>query len=214
MPATVRDCARCQFQHRNRYHSNSRIAPGSNDRAMLKLHMNQIVVNLTQYTRWKIILALFVGEEILLAGVFQLLFLFEPDFITQLDALNVANFNSSPLINTYVIYIILIPFLETLVFQYFLLLKLRKFFIWATNSESWFSAFLLTSLIFSFAHTIHFGVNYYGLLYALLLIVPAFSLTILAAIELGRENGHPVLYVSILHGSHNLVAALVYTVLV
>ncbi len=167
--------------------------------------MKQILSLLTQVNRSKLILVFWACIVITDLITFELLYLIEPEFELAVDSIYAEMFSSSPLIWSIIEFLIVAPILETLIFQFIILLIVKKFSDWISRSNSWIYSLLVTSLLFSFVHATNFDNNYYGLLYALALILSAFSFTILAIVEIERENGHPILYVSILHGLSNLI---------
>ena len=167
--------------------------------------MKRIIYFLSQINRSKLILCLLISNLVLGMIIYEILFLIEPDFITAYESTIAEYFEYLPLTWYIAMVVIIGPFLEALIFQFTLLSITKKFFYWITKSDSWTPSFLVTSLIFSFAHATNFDLNYYGLLNAVGLIILAFSLTILAIVEIERKNGRPIFHVFILHGSYNLI---------
>lgn len=167
--------------------------------------MKYVISKIGQINRSTLILALLAGNFVIQIILGELIFFIEPEFVTQLDTLGFEFFESMPLISWIFLAVILIPFIETLVFQFILLLIIKKIFYWIAKSDYWAPSLVVTSLVFAFAHSTNFGLNYYGMLNAVLMIVPAFSLTFLAILEFEKRNGHPILSVFVLHGSNNLI---------
>ena len=166
--------------------------------------MRDIIVFLSRINRVKFILALFAGNYIIGWIIWQLLYFFEPEFLESLSTYSEIYYSIS-LIFRIAIEVIIVPFLETIVFQFFLLIIVKKCSDWITKSNNWTYPFYITSLLFAALHASNFGLNYYGLLNAVILIIPAFSLTILAIVEFEREKGHPILSVWTLHALNNLL---------
>ena len=170
--------------------------------------MKKVIAYLAQINRLKLILTFWAVILITDLITLELLYLIEPEFLIAVDSADAEIFSSLPLIWVITIAAIVAPFLETLIFQFIILLTVKKITDWITKSNSWIYSFLITSLLFSSSHAVNFGLNYFGLLYALAVILSAFLFTILSITEIERKNGHPILSVSILHGLCNLIAIL------
>ena len=190
--------------------------------------MEHIISFLTQITRAKLIPALLAVSLIVGEIVSQLVYLIEPGYktaepatveivedafgaIETLEIVGVTPFIDFALI--FVVFALLsmmIAFLETLIFQFILLLTIKKLSDWIAKSSYWAPSFVITSLIFSFYHVMNYDQNYYyGLLHAIIVLLPCFSFTILAIVEIERRDGHPILAVSTLHFLYILAIGIV-----
>ncbi len=169
--------------------------------------MRDIIVFLSRINRVKLILALLAGNYIVGWITWGLLYLFEPEFLESASIYD-EYYYSIPLNWRIAIDVIIVPFLETIIFQFILLIIVKKCSDWITKSNNWTYPFYITSLLFAAIHATDYGLNYYGLLRALAVIIPGFMLTILAIVEFEIEKGHPILSVWILHGLVNLLLTL------
>ena len=166
--------------------------------------MRDIIVLLSRINRVKLILALLAGDYIIGWITWELLYLFEPEFLESASIYD-EYYYSIPLNWRIAIEVIIVPFLETIIFHFILLLIVKKCSDWMTKSNSWTYSFFIISLLFAAAHATDYGLNYYGLLRALAVIIPGSLFTILAIVEFEREKGHPILSVWILHGLSNFL---------
>lgn len=107
------------------------------------------------------------------------------------------------LFDKFLIIVLMGPMLETLMFQWFLLLLAKKISGKITGTGSWLPAFMSSSLIFAASHAIGFGDAYLGFLRALPILPAAFVFSLLAIIERERDSGNPVLLVFLLHSLSN-----------
>ncbi len=171
--------------------------------------MNKLIDFLTRTNRITLILALISGNVIVEIALIEFLYLVEPEFIIEMGLINAEKISSSISLAEWIILAVFVgPFIETLIFQYLLLLIVKKFMGWVTKSSGWSLSFLIVSIVFSFAHSYNFGFNYYGILNAVLVSAIASSCTVLAIVEFEKKNGIPITSVFILHGSYNLVGAI------
>ena len=169
--------------------------------------MRDIIVFLSRIDRTKLILALLAIDYMNGWVIWGLLHLFEPEFIKFVESSPYID-ESLPLTFQIAVTDIFGPFLETLIFQFIVLIIVKKCSDWITKSNSWTYSFFITSLLFAAAHATDYGPNYYGLLRALAVIIPGSLFTILAIVEFEREKGHPILFVWILHGLSNFLITL------
>lgn len=167
--------------------------------------MKKLIAFLAQLNRLKLFFFILVGSLILEWVLTEIVFFIEPEFKSSLAAFSneILNLNHSVL--SILLYVVIGPYLETLIFQYLLLLGVKKLTKWITKSNSWAPSLFITSFIFAAIHSLNIGLNYHGFLNAALLIVAASSLTLLAVVEFEKKGGHPIILVSILHGSYNLL---------
>jgi len=169
--------------------------------------MRDIIVFLSRIDRIKLILALLVSIYIIGWITWGLLNLFEPEMVEFAESASLYD-EDWPLIWQIAANDITLPFLETLIFQFILLLIVKKCSDWITRSNSWTYSFFIISLLFAAAHATDYDLSYYGLLRALTVIIPGSLFTILAIVEFEREKGHPILSVWILHGLSNFLLTL------
>ncbi len=171
--------------------------------------MEKTIAFLSQANRSMLILALWAGIVILELISYEFVNLIEPEFVLEMNSHDTESLTSIPLIISIIDYLIISPFLETLIFQFILLLIIKKCSDWMIRSNSWIYSFVITSLIFSSVHAVNIDFTYYYILwYTFVLIPPAFSFTILAIVEIEKEKGHPIISVWILHSMSNLLPTL------
>lgn len=164
----------------------------------------KIVASLTKISRSKLILSLLICNLVVGILLYEFLFYLESEFVENYVLLFGKLFDSMSVYSWIALMIILFPLLETVIFQYLLLLYLKKISDWIFGSHSWTPAFILTSLLFSFAHITNFGINFFGIIQVIVLLFIAFSLSLLSIVEQEKkEDGLPILSVFVLHSSYN-----------
>lgn len=167
--------------------------------------MNKLVNSLAQLNRFKLVFLFVVVSLLTEKALTELVFFVEPEFQSSLTDLSNEMLNQKHSAVAIILYVIIGPYLETLIFQYLLLLNVRRLTMWITKSNSWHLSLFITSLVFASIHSLNIGLNFHGFLNAALLTVTAFSLTLLAVIEFEKKNGHPIVVVTLLHSFYNLL---------
>lgn len=95
------------------------------------------------------------------------------------------------------------PLLETLIFQYGLLKIVKKITEALFKSDTWIPGFSITILVFAGFHGLTADSVYHSLWFILPVIPASVAFASIAIIEFQRENGKPILAVTILHALYN-----------
>lgn len=168
--------------------------------------MTRIIARSLQYSKTRLIFFLLVVELIASLAVDRLVYYVDPTTHLEL-ARYTPDIDSEPLSFFIIMAIIVLPLIETLVFQIFLLRMLKKATFKIAKSNGWLPAFWATSLAFAAYHSISpyapYDV-YHGFLITVLILPGACALSLLAIIEHEREKGHPFASVFLLHALHNI----------
>ena len=168
--------------------------------------MERMLDSLARYSRPKLLLIFFLIIEVMIRASDYIIFFVDP----VSHASSVGNqsyaidfFFSQPLIISLILFNLVGPIIETLVFQVLFLLAIKKLTSWVLQSESWVPALLLTTLAFSAIHGLEYSSFYYWFINASIRLPVSFFLALMAVIEYRKENGHPILCVFILHALYN-----------
>lgn len=139
------------------------------------------------------------------AGVLGLFaHLLDPESSFEVEKALSESFPDSPL-GLFVLLVLVAPAVETVIFQWGLLMLVKKATRWTAKSDSWTPAFLVSSLVFAAAHALGLGGAWLGFLRVLPILPLSFALSLLAVVERGREGGgRPVAAVCALHALNNL----------
>lgn len=122
-----------------------------------------------------------------------------PDFVSQ--AANNSNFDDE----AWVVAIFVAPPVETLLFQTWLLVAIKKLTELTGDNASWFPAFLVTSVVFAAAHGLQENSIYLGIFGTLTRVPLSFALALLAISQRSNELGRPFVAVTFAHGLYNLL---------
>jgi len=123
-----------------------------------------------------------------------------PEFVSQVNS--VEEFDDV----SWVVAIFLAPPIETLLFQTWLLLAIKKLTDAVGNQDTWFPAFLVTSIVFAAAHGVGQNSIFLGLFNTLTRVPLSFALALLAISQRSKnEYGRPFMAVTFAHGLYNLL---------
>lgn len=170
--------------------------------------MAKIIARALQYSKMRLILFLLV--VVLIASVVVDRLIYYADPVTHLNLARYLpdDIGTGPLLFLIITAVIVFPFIETLIFQVFLLRLLKKATFKIAKSNSWLPAFWTTSLVFSAPHSISLYAPYdvyHGFLITVWILPMACALSLLAIVEHEREKGHPIASVFLLHALHNII---------
>lgn len=166
--------------------------------------MTYIIARLLRYSRLRLILFLFIAVTAAELAIAGLLYLLDPANLTE----NILpeSLSEIPPLGLFALLVLAAPMLETLIFQWGLLMLVKKATRWIAKSDSWLPAFLISSLAFAGVHYYNEDTARLGFLYVLRISPTAFSLSMLAVVEREREaGGRPVIAVFALHALNNLL---------
>ncbi len=167
-------------------------------------NMSEIISILNKISRINILLIFFGIIWISTVSISVFIHIIDPEGIVE------ATTNTTDLIDSYsflgavLLVVIFAPFLETIIFQIFLLKSIKNITI-KLGSNSWTPSFVLSSLVFSAYHGLGSESIYHGFLIILPILPGTFVFSLLAILEYERKNGSPITYVFFLHAFHNLV---------
>lgn len=102
-------------------------------------------------------------------------------------------------------FVLVAPIIETLIFQIFLLLTLKRLTKCIVRSDNWLPSLMLTTLTFAAVHGWEYGSLYYWFINASIRLLGSFLLALIAIVEYKKEHGRPILYVFLFHAIHNAV---------
>ncbi len=175
--------------------------------------MTAIISRLLQYSTLRLILAMWV--VVLLSDLMFIAVGILADAMGILDVEQMSDdfLDNDPLLLIALFLLVLAPIIETLLFQWALLLLVKKLTEWLAKSDSWIPAFLTASLVFAAVHAGNAENAYsiHGLLRAVVIIPAGLAFTMLAIVERERERGFPVLSVMLLHSLANVLPFIAYT---
>ena len=98
--------------------------------------MEKMIDRLTRQSRLKLLLLFFAISQISLITIDSLIFVIDPIAYDEYPSYQIEYFFSYPLIYSLVLYVLIGPIVETLIFQIFLLLTIKKLTKWVFNSDS------------------------------------------------------------------------------
>lgn len=151
------------------------------------------------------------ASSLLLAySIDQLLYVIDPERL--IEASSRINDLIAPwsLAEQIFVLVMLGPYIETILFQIFLLRIIKVLTDRLPGTAGWGPSFVLTSLIFAAIHGLGHESIYHGLLIVLPILPLAFVLSLLAVMEYEREDGAPITYVFVLHAMYNAVGTIVF----
>lgn len=168
--------------------------------------MERMIDSLARYSRIKLLLVFFLTMEIIIRSIDYILLFFDP--VSHANSIGeqsyvIDAFFSRPLIYSLILFNLIGPIFETLVFQVFFLLAIKKLTEWILKSDSWLPALVLTTIGFAAVHGLEYSDFYYWFINASIRLPLSFFLALAAVIEYRKENGHPILCVFILHALYN-----------
>ena len=151
-----------------------------------------------------------VSSFLLAIFIDQLLYVIDPESHAEAVSVVTDLVDSYSLAEAILKVVILGPFIETLLFQIFLLRIIKALTDRLPGAGGWGPSFVLTSLIFAAVHGVGNESVYHGLLVVLPLLPLAFALSLVAVMEHEREGGAPVTYVYVLHAMYNAVGTVLF----
>lgn len=172
--------------------------------------MNYILSKFTGHSRTRILLVLCASSLLLDYSIDQLLYIIDPESLIEATSRINDSIESWSLAEEIFLVVILGPFIETILFQIFLLRIIKVLTDRLPGTADWGPSFVLTSLIFAAMHGLGHETIYHGLLIALRILPSAFFLSLLAVMEHEREDVAPVTYVFVLHAMLNAVGTIVF----
>ncbi len=170
--------------------------------------MEKLIARMDQYSRLKYLVILFAIAQIFQITIDTLIFYIYPSAHAEYLPYEIEFFFSNNLAYSLILFILIGPFIETIVFQIFLLVVLKRVTKWIFNTNSWVSSFILTSLIFSATHGLEYADFSYWLINAFIRVPGSLCLTLIAIIEYEKKCGNPTLYVFLFHALHNAIQAI------
>jgi len=130
-------------------------------------------------------------------------------FVEFLSNIELAEEDQSIDIFFWVMAITVMPFVETLIFQFAFLKAVKNSTAFIFDSESWIPAFILTSISFAVFHIV-LADSYYNAHWFILPRLPgSIAFAMIAITEFQREDGHPLLVTTIAHSCFNLFLLIV-----
>lgn len=165
---------------------------------------NDVIAILNRISRIKIFLIFFATIWILSSAISGFLYIIDSEGYAEAMSNTTDLVDSYPFLGAVFLFVILGPFLETIIFQIFLL-KSIKMLIKKIGSNSWAPTFVFSSLIFTAYHGLGSESIYHGLIVVSPILPGAFVFCLFAILEYERENGHPITYVFLLHATLNFV---------
>lgn len=176
----------------------------------MELFLEKMIDSLIRHSRLKLLLIFFAITEIFVSTLDYLMFYIAPVKYTEALSSQVDFFSAYPLIFSIIIVTLIVPIIETLIFQILLLLILKKLTEWIFYSNSWIPSLALTTLTFAAVHGIETKSLYLWSINAIMRIPLAFFLALLAIIEYEKEHGLPILSVFFLHALYNAFETILF----
>lgn len=172
--------------------------------------MNYILSRFAEHSRTRVLTVLCATSFLLAFSIDQLLYVIDPESFIEAVSRNNDLIASWSVAGVIFGLVILTPFIETILFQIFLLRIIKALTDRLPGTAGWGPSFVLTSLLFAASHGLGYESMYHGLLIVLPLLPGAFALTLLAVMEYEREDGAPITYVFVLHAMLNAVGTIVF----
>ena len=168
-----------------------------------ELFMEKMIDSLTQYSRLKLLFIFFAASQVWQLAIDNLIFFLDPVAYAEYPSYYIEQILSNHLIYSLIIFILVAPIIETLIFQILLLSTLKKLTEYLLNSDSWLPSLVLTSFTFAAAHGLEYGSLYYWFINASIRLPGSFLLALIAIIEYEKRNGCPILCVFLFHALYN-----------
>ncbi len=166
--------------------------------------MNGIIDRLLRHSCLRLILVLWIAAFAAATAITELTRLLDPAGFDAVNALPEPLADLPPA-GLFAAVVVAAPVIETLIFQWGLLMLARKATQWTAKSDSWMPAFLVSSLVFAAVHGLGYDDARLGLLRVLPILPLSLALSLLAVVEREREKGgRPVVAVCALHALNNL----------
>lgn len=169
--------------------------------------MEKLIKSLARVSRIRLFFLLWITAEIFTILFVSFFVFLESDslFDTHENAAVNPEQNDlfdNPLFVVFLLLVVFAPIVETLLFQVLLLNLTKKATFILIRSASWLPAFVITSILFAYSHTMIS--NSFSDLSNFVSRIPAgIILTLLAIVEREREKGNAFVAVACLHGLHN-----------
>ncbi len=170
--------------------------------------MEKLIDHLARHSRLELLLIIFAVSQIALIVIDNLIFFIDPVSHAESRSYQIEYFLSNQLIYSLLIVVLVAPIIETLIFQIFLLLALKRLTKCILGSDNWFPSLILTTLTFSAVHGLEYANLYYWFINASIRLPISFCFAFIAIIEYEKERGRPILSVFLFHAFHNAIESI------
>ena len=165
---------------------------------------DDVITILNRISRIKIFLIFLATIWILSSAISGFLYIINSEGYAEAMSNTTDLVDSYPFLGAVLLFVIVGPFLETIIFQIFLL-KAIKTLLEKLGVNSWTPSLVLSSLIFTAYHGLGSESIYHGIIIVSPILPGAFIFCLLAILEYEREKGHPITCVFFLHAILNFV---------